>query len=117
MWARSLGPGPGASTTRDEGFPEGSGGPPVRRPEPSAGMPLRPQDGARPPPVPDPLARPAGHARHGPAGSGDSVGAHRAVPAPRRRPGASRGAPGLGKHTHRHTHTRTQPAPSVVLRP
>lgn len=84
-------------------------------------------------PTLSPTRRGAGHPRHavgrplvpspGSAGSKDSVGIHRvgihrAVPAPRRRFGASSGAPGLGEDLCSHTHARIQtPAQGVRAHP
>ena len=89
-------------------------------------------------PTPSPTRRGAGHPRHavgrplvaspGSAGSKDSVGIHRvgihrAVPAPRRRFGASGGAPRLGEDlcscTHAHPDTSSGGAcpPSGLVRP
>lgn len=95
-------------------------------------MSLLPQGQRASPPASSPTRRGTGHPRvtqsdapslppppHGSAGSEDSVGIHRAVPATRRRFGASRGAPGLREDplcSHMHAHTQT-PAQDVSSLP
>ena len=130
------GEGPGPDSHREEALgssEEGSGGPATLN---RGGSDVLASPGtARIPPASSLTRRGTGHPRvtqsdapssprsptptPGSAGSEDSVGIHRAVPATRRRFGARRGAPGLGEDplcSHMHAHTQT-PAQDVSSLP